>query len=315
MILSISSEYYDIINRFSHSYTRRIILESISLFLSLWPYLVVGILITSLIKIYFSKNQISGFFQNKKNSSIILASLIGVVSPLGSYIVIPLSAALFLLGTPLPVLMAFLISSPLIDPNLFILTAGAFGYEMAVARVIAAFLLGIGAGYLTKWFIILKFINIEKAINENNISGSNSNFSAIIKPSFKLFGIELLKMAKYISKYFFLAILLAAIIKILTPTDLLTRLFSKNLFMSVLISTGAGVPFYVCGGAAIPVVQQLAELGMSKGAVLAFFISGPITKISNLLLMQAAFNTRIFIFYLITGIAGAVAFGAIYNTF
>ena len=42
-------------------------------------------------------------------------------------------------------------------------------------------------------------------------------------------------MAKYISKYFFLAIVLAAIIKILTPTDLLTGLFSKNLFLNLLV--------------------------------------------------------------------------------
>jgi len=71
----------------------------------------------------------------------------------------------------------------------------------------------------------------------------------------------------------------------------------------------------VCGGAAIPVVQQLADLGMYKGAVLAFFISGPITKISNLVVLQSVFKKTILIQYLVIGLAGAVFFGLVYNLF
>lgn len=36
--------------------------------------------------------------------------------------------------------------------------------------------------------------------------------------------------------------------------------------------------------------RQLADLGMSQGAVLAYFISGPATKISNLVVLQATFK-------------------------
>ena len=93
---------------------------------------------------FLSKEQVAVFFNRGKNMSILLAAAIGVVAPLGSYVVIPLSASLFLLGTPLPVLMALLVASPLIDPNLFILTAGAFGYKLALARMTAAFFLGAG---------------------------------------------------------------------------------------------------------------------------------------------------------------------------
>ena len=69
-----------------------------------------------------------------------------------------LSAGLFLIGTPLPVLMSLVISSPLINPNLFLLTAGAFGYEMAILRLLSAFLLGITAGYLTLCLLKIKYI-------------------------------------------------------------------------------------------------------------------------------------------------------------
>ena len=304
----------DLLNHFSLSYTRKILVEALGLLNDLWPYLVSGIILTSLVKLFLSGKQVSGFFQSRKNASIFIAAFLGVISPLGSYIVIPMAAALFMLGTPLPVLMAFLVSSPLIDPNLFVLTAGAFGYELAFARTLSAFLLGITAGYATVLLLGINFIHPDKVIkNEMNRHAFMSSPDPKHASLLRLFGTELFKMTRYISKYFFLAIILAAAIKILTPPNLMTRLFSGNDFISVLFSTGAGIPFYVCGGAAIPVVQALADFGLSNGAILAFFISGPVTKISNLVLMGSAFSFRIFLIYLSTGILGALLLGIIYN--
>lgn len=309
------SLYHRFLNHYWGSYTKLIIDESITLFLNLWLYLVVGIIITSLIKMYLNKEQISGFLQKSNKISIVFAALIGVVSPLGSYIVIPLSAALFTMGVPLPILMALLVSSPLIDPNLFLLTAGAFGFEVALARLISAFLLGTLAGYTTQWLLNKQKIKLSGILNPGNPSASmniNANYK---KPTLKKFLNELYRMSRFISKFFFLAILLAAAIKIFTPPNLMMKIFGQNNFMSVLLSTGAGIPFYVCGGAAIPVVEQLADLGMSRGAVLAFFISGPVTKISNLILMNAIFRARVFVVYLTVGICGATICGLIYNLF
>jgi uncharacterized membrane protein YraQ (UPF0718 family) len=309
------SLYHRFLNHYWGSYTKLIIDESIALFLNLWVYLVLGILITSLIKMYLNKEQVAGFLQRKNNITIVFAALIGVVSPLGSYIVIPLSAALFTMGVPLPVLMALLVSSPLIDPNLFLLTAGAFGFEVAFARLISAFLLGTLAGYTTRWLIEKQKIQLNAILNPNNAVSSMSISDNYTRPTLNKFLNELYRMTRFISKYFFLAILLAALIKILTPPNLMIRMFGQNNFLSVLLSTGAGISFYVCGGAAIPIVEQLADLGMSKGAVLAFFISGPVTKISNLILMNAIFRVRIFAVYLTVGICGAAILGLIYNLF
>ncbi|MFO7658527.1 MAG: permease [Bacteroidales bacterium] len=310
----ISDFFISLFNTFSGTYTRKILVEALFLLKELWPYLISGIILTSLIKVLLSKKQVAGFFQSRKSSSIILAAILGVISPLGSYVVIPMSAALFTLGAPLPVLMAFMISSPLIDPNLFLLTAGAFGYEMAIARVVSSLLIGILAGYSTLLLVNKGFLNSEtilKATDENR-----SKILQVNELSGKFmhrFAIELFKMSKYIGKYFFLALILAAVVKIFTPPALMMKVFGQDNLLSVLISTGAGVPFYICGGAAIPVVQELAYMGLNKGAVLAFFISGPVTKISNMVLMHAAFNIRVFMIYVTIGILGAVLLGMVYN--
>jgi uncharacterized membrane protein YraQ (UPF0718 family) len=239
--------------------------------------------------------------------------MLGVAAPLGSYVVIPLSAALYILGVPLPLLMALLVSSPLIDPTLFLLTAGAFGMKFALARLASSFLLGLVAGYGTLLLMNTRFINSKTILTPESKLNVPSAFIPVARVDFHQFGKELYRMTLFISKYFFLAIILAALIKILTTPNLIIRIFGDNSFMAVVASTGAGIPFYVCGGAAIPVIQQLTDMGMSQGAALAFFISGPITKVSNLVLMHSAFSFRIFLVYLCIGIAGALFFGFLYN--
>lgn len=288
--------------------------EALILLGQLWPYLVGGIILSTLIKLYVSKERMAGIFKGKQSGMyIILAGLLGVISPLGSYVIIPLSAALLVTGVPLSILMALMVSSPLMNPNLFVLTAGAMGLEMAIMRTVSALLLGVLAGIIALW------LEQRGRLVPGQVLRSQDQFTleGIKRGGMERtpggFIIELYRMTKYISKYFFLAIILAAAIKIVVNPKIIVRLFDSDNLLSVILSTAAGVPFYVCGGAAIPVVQQLADLGMSKGAVLAFFISGPVTKISNLVLIQAAFKRIILLEYLAIGLLGAVVIGFLYN--
>jgi uncharacterized membrane protein YraQ (UPF0718 family) len=303
-------------DHFQASYTGRILMEAVQLLGQLWPYLVGGILLSTLVKVCISKERMAGFFSGQRSAAYILpAALIGVVSPLGSYVIIPLSAALLGTGVPLSLLMALMVSSPLMNPNLFVLTAGAMGLEMALLRTLSAFLLGSLAGFITLWLEHRKILLPGQVVREGTRFTVEGIQRGGMERTPRGFLKELYGMTRYISRYFFLAILLASAIKIAVNPKLIVRLFDSDNLLSVILSTAAGVPFYVCGGAAIPVVQQLADLGMSKGAVLAYFISGPVTKISNLVVMHAAFRRIILVQYLALGILGAIIFGFIYNLF
>src|SRR5690606_15242049 len=55
-------------------------------------------------------------------------------------------AALLAMGVPLSAVMAFWLASPIMDPSMFILTAGVLGLEFAVAKTIAAIGLGVAGG-------------------------------------------------------------------------------------------------------------------------------------------------------------------------
>ncbi len=290
------------------SYTYRIIIDAWGLFLQLWIYLVIGIIFTAIFQAFIDKKKLSNWVHQHPHISIIGASAFGVISPIGTYVCIPMAGSLYSRGTPLGPLMAFLVASPILNPTIFMLTIGAFGLEMALMRVIAGISLGVLAGYL---FTFIYKKNKKTVVQESETEEKNKTQVqlTVLQKFFK----ELKGSVIYMSKYFSIAIVIAAAIKNLITTDQVNWLLGNNSFLSVVFATGAGIPLYSCGGAAIPVLYQLSEMGMSKGAILAFFVSGPSTRISNLVIIKSVFNFRILSLYLAIVLLGAIFLGVIYN--
>lgn len=88
-------------------------------------------------------------FSHRIGLSILLATAVGAFSPFCSCTVIPLVAGLLIGGVPLAPVMAFWVASPTMDPEIFALSVGFLGWDLAVARLAATLALSLGAGYLT----------------------------------------------------------------------------------------------------------------------------------------------------------------------
>jgi hypothetical protein len=126
---------------------------------------------------------------------------------------------------------------------------------------------------------------------------------------------EAWQYTKYISTYFFIGIFFAALTKVFIPVSWLSTILGSNHVISIFAATLAGVPFYTCGGAELPVIQQLADLGADKGAILAYFISGPATKVATVVLIISLFRKKIVYLYFVVSMVGAVLMGFIYHYF
>ena len=83
--------------------------------------------------------------------------------------------------------------------------------------------------------------------------------------------------------------------------------------MSTLVAIGMGVPLYTCGGSAIPFMQTLMQLGMNKGATLAFFLAGPATKMETLYAFKTMLGTRVLMFFLVLTFVFSYAAGILYS--
>lgn len=116
-------------------------------FVGILPFLVVAIGAAAFTKASGADNLIARAFTGRTGPMVLAGALMGALSPLCSCGVIPLIAALLAMGVPLAPVMAFWLSSPLMDPAKFFLTAGAIDMQFAVAQTIAAVGVGLLGGY------------------------------------------------------------------------------------------------------------------------------------------------------------------------
>ncbi len=123
-------------------------------FLHIWPYLVVTIPLAVAIKMSGASKYIKRAFAAKPFTAIILATVVGAFSPFCSCGVIPVIASLLISGVPLAPVMSFWIASPSMDPEIFFLSVGMIGWELAVWRLVATLVLSFGAGLITHFVMV-----------------------------------------------------------------------------------------------------------------------------------------------------------------
>ena len=118
-------------------------------FLHIWPYLLVTIPLAVAINMSGASKYIKRAFAAKPFTAIILATVVGAFSPFCSCGVIPVIASLLISGVPLAPVMSFWIASPSMDPEIFFLSVGMIGWDLAVWRLAATLVLSFVAGLLT----------------------------------------------------------------------------------------------------------------------------------------------------------------------
>jgi len=122
------------------------ILES---FIHIWPYLLITIPLAVVVQQTGAAKLIHKALSKKPLVSILLATLVGALSPFCSCGVIPVISSLLIGGVPLAPVMSFWIASPSMDPEIFFLSTAAIGWELSVWRLAATFAISLSAGYIT----------------------------------------------------------------------------------------------------------------------------------------------------------------------
>ncbi len=313
----------------SHSKSWQIVRGAWGLGEALWFWFVLGLTITTTIATFVSPGSFTKGIQRLGFGGLLLAAFLGVISPLATYSVIPLAVILLRQGAPLAPVAAFTISSPLINPSVFTMTAGGLGIEMAWARVLASFLLAVAGGWLAgkcekRWGGVEAYLRHEDAAPlhvpfrhyRKSVEGLRSGrFQRMLQGRegarswLQTFGLQL----KFAGKFFVLALLISAAVAELVSPAAIMQVVGPSSRYSILLAAAAGVPLYACGGAAIPLVQVLSAMGMTPGSALAFFITGPATNVSTMLTVATLFRRNFLTLYYAVLLTGAVAAGYLFQ--
>ncbi|VAV88192.1 Uncharacterized membrane protein, YraQ family [hydrothermal vent metagenome] len=108
-----------------------------SALLSTAPFIAFAVLAVAYMKASEAETLLARVFGGRQSRMILVAALLGGLSPFCSCEVIPFIAAMLALGAPLAAVMAFWLSSPLMDPAMFMIILGTLGWKFAVAKIVA----------------------------------------------------------------------------------------------------------------------------------------------------------------------------------
>jgi uncharacterized membrane protein YraQ (UPF0718 family) len=114
------------------------------------PVLALSVALAATIKASGAEVLVGRAFSGREGRAIFIAAAAGALSPLCSCGVVPLIAGLLAAGVPLAPVMAFWLSSPVMDPVMFVLTSGAIGIEFAIAKTVAALFIGAAGGWAVR---------------------------------------------------------------------------------------------------------------------------------------------------------------------
>ncbi len=123
---------------------------------------------------------------------------------------------------------------------------------------------------------------------------------------------ETWKTTAMVVKYMFLAFLVNGLINVYVTQDYLAHFLNNHEWYSVIIATIVGIPTYASNLLALPLIGNFLEMGMNRGAALAFLLAGPVTTIPAMIAVWGIVKRKVFFLYLFFAISGALFSGLLY---
>lgn len=292
---------------------------------ALWqtaPFLLLSIMLAAWAAAAGADNLIARAFSGSPLTMIGLAAIAGGFSPFCSCGVIPLIAALLAMNVPLSAVMAFWLASPIMDPSMFALTTGVVSFEFAVAKTLAALALGVSGGLVVHLLAGAGQLDnpLREGIGNGGCGGARVRAP---KPVYWRFWQdperlsrllrEARKITLFLARWLTLAFLLESIMLALVPAETVTRVLGGTGIAPTALATLVGVPAYLNGYAALPLIAGLLEQGMAPGAGLAFLVAGGVTSIPAALAVWALVRLRVFLLYILLSLSGAFSIGLLYT--
>ena len=272
-------------------------------------YILFGMVVGGLLKVFLSPSFVADNLGKGRISSVIKAALFGIPIPLCSCGVLPAAASLKRQGANNGATTAFLISTPESGVDSMAITYALLDPIMTLARPVSAFITAVAAGISENMLQTQKEEDWERVIDrscpiDNCCDGNECSpkdharhhtFSEKIWAGLK-FAVD--DLWSDLAAWFFAGLLLAGIIGVMVPQDMMIRYMGGGLH-SMLIMLVVGIPMYICATASTPVAAALILKGVSPGTALVFLLVGPATNITSLSVLFGLLGRRATAIYLV----------------
>jgi uncharacterized protein len=281
-------------------------------------YVLFGIFVAGVMKVFVSPEAVGRHLGRGKVSSVIKAAILGVPIPLCSCGVLPAAVSLKRQGANNGATAAFLISTPESGVDSIALTYALLDPIMTVARPAAAFTTAAVAGVAENFFSQEKegqrakpdlSCPVDQCCDGVDclpeVHKSHHTFLEKLRAGF---GYALFELWGDISLWFLMGLILAGAITVFIPSEVMTEYLGGGL-SAMLIMLAVGIPLYICATASTPIAAALILKGVSPGAALVFLLAGPATNTASLTVLLGLLGKRATVIYLSAIAVVSVAFG------
>ena len=285
-------------------------------------YILFAVLLLAYLKATGAEAMVARAFEGRETRMILLAALFGGLAPFCSCEVIPFIAGLLALGAPLSAVMAFWLSSPLIDPPTLLITAGALGWPFAIGKAVAAVALGLFGGFAIK---LLRghgvFANPLRKQQSKSCCGCGGP-KPDARPNWRFwteaqrrvkFREEFVSNGLFLLKWLALAYVLESLLVHYVPADVIAGLVGGEGVLPIATAALVGMPAYLNSYVAPPLLAGLMEQGMSAGAAMAFMVAGAVSSVPAMAAVWSLVKPKVFAAYLGLGVSGAVLSGILFQ--
>ncbi|MFY9152243.1 MAG: SO_0444 family Cu/Zn efflux transporter [Prolixibacteraceae bacterium] len=307
--------------------------ELVYLIQEMAPWLLLGLVFSGLLKVYFPQKHIDKYLGKSNTKSAVNGSLLGVPMPLCSCGVIPTGISFYKNGASRGATNSFLISTPQTGVDSIFATYSMLGWPFAVLRPLVAFTTGILGGILTNLLIKdqpkpkpapitnpmfaglkldVKKMGKTEATCDDDGCGCHTPPPETQHPLLKAVNYAFVELLQDISKWLLLGFFVAALISVVLPADFFS-MFKGYGFIEILVVLSASIPIYVCATGSIPIAAVLLMKGVSPGAALVFLMAGPATNVATMTVIGKTMGRKSLFIYLGSIIGGAIIFGLLTN--
>ncbi|EJP4777585.1 organoarsenical efflux permease ArsP [Campylobacter jejuni] len=273
------------------------------------------------------KKQLAG----DKISSYFKAIFLGALTPFCSCSTIPLLRAFLEAKVKLSVALAYLFTSPLINPIIFSMLFITFGLKLSLTYVVFLVFLIFIVSFVFSKFKEESFLkHIPKNTKSNIFTQTTHNPSNFIfkqksccantqdKPknitiNYKELFKESLKNYKKLLPYIVVAVFIGAFIHGFIPQEILQKYLNGNEILSIVLAAFLGIFLYLRVETIIPIGLALLQMGISQGVIMSFLIAGARCSLPELILLKQMFKIKFLFLFVMIILGVAISFGIFIN--
>jgi len=271
-------------------------------------YLVFGFLVAGILHVLFPDSIVRKHLGKGTFGSVIKSTLFGIPLPLCSCGVVPVATSFRRSRASKGSVVSFLISTPQVGADSFLITYSLIGWVFAIFRIVAALITSFFAG------ILINIFDREPGQNQDTGESSADTTTSYKDRISSLPGYMEYELFGSIANYLVIGIIIAGLIGVFVP-DGFFETYLGNSFLSMMLMLVVGIPMYVCASASTPIAASLLMKGISPGAALVFLLTGPATNAISFSTVYKIVGKKSTVIY-ISSIAGvSLALGYLLNFF